>query len=239
MSGQNVATIPAQIRIKGFIPLSMLDWPGKICSVIFLAGCNFRCPACHNHRLVIRPETIPDCSHEKIMAYLQTRKGWIDGVTVTGGEPTVDPGLEDLLRVISQSGFSAKLDTNGSNPLAISKLIALGLIDAVSMDIKAPLDSTCYSRVTGRPTDVRNIKRSIEIIRTSGIEFFFRTTVIPGLVAERELAEIKEAIGQDSPYIVQAFRNTDTLDPDYSKVPEYGLERIEKMKARFEARVLH
>ncbi len=220
-------------RIKGFIPLSMLDWPGKMCSVIFLGGCNFRCPACHNSMLVLRPQEVPDYSLEDMISYLANRKGWIDGVTVTGGEPTVNPRLERLLELIGRLGFRRKLDTNGSNPHVLEGLLERGMVDAVSMDIKAPLEEGIYSSVAGIRTDVRKIERSISLIKSSGIEFFFRTTVLPGFVEECHLEEIRRVIGSDSPYILQSFRNKDTLDPKLATVPECDLERFEAMKERF------
>ncbi len=221
-------------RIKGFIPLSMLDWPGQICSVIFLGGCNFRCPACHNHKLVVNPDSLPDFSMNEILSYLDGRKGWIDGVTITGGEPTVNPGLEALLeQIVNPLGLRTKIDTNGSNPALIKRLIDQNLISAVSMDIKAPLDFESYSRVCGVLSDIDKILHSIDIIKASGIDFFFRTTVVPGLVAERELAEIKNTIGHDTPYMIQPFRNIDTLDPHLKGFPEYEMERFESMKARY------
>lgn len=228
-----------KIVIKGFIPLSMLDWPGKMCSVIFLGGCNFRCPACHNHELVTRPDTLPDFSIDDVVAYLSGRVRWIDGITVTGGEPTVNPCLEDLLELISGLGFRVKLDTNGSNPDLLQRLVANGLISAVSMDIKSTLTSEAYCKMAGVKTSVKVIERSISIIKDSGVEHFFRTTVVPGFVAEDELAQIKGAIGMDSPYILQQFRNTDTLNPSFREIPQYDLSRFEKMRELFENRTVH
>jgi pyruvate formate lyase activating enzyme len=170
----------------------------------------------------------------EILSYLDGRKGWIDGVTITGGEPTVNPGLEALLeQIVNPLGLRTKIDTNGSNPALIKRLIDQNLISAVSMDIKAPLDFESYSRVCGVLADIDNILHSIDIIKASGIDFFFRTTVVPGLVAERELAEIKNTIGHDTPYMIQPFRNIDTLDPHLKGFPEYEMERFESMKARY------
>lgn len=227
------------VSVKGFIPLSMLDWPGKMCSVIFLGGCNFRCPACHNHELVMRPDSLPDHSMEEIIVYLSSRSGWIDGVTITGGEPTVNPCLETLLSMIAQSGVLVKLDTNGSNPMLLEKLISNNLISSVSMDVKTSLEKECYSKVAGVRIDLERIKTSINMIRNSGIQYCFRTTVIPGLVGERELTDIKRAIGDDSPFIVQAFKNLETLDPQFRDLPQYDLARFEAMRDAFEIRTFH
>ena len=228
-----------EIKIKGFIPLSMLDWPGKMCSVIFLGGCNFRCPVCHNHKLVTRPDTLPDFLMDDVVRYLSSRVDWIDGVTVTGGEPTVNPCLQDLLELLAGLGFKVKLDTNGSNPDMLQKLITERLIAAVAMDIKSPLTQESYCRMAGVPINIDTLERSITIIRESGIERIFRTTVVPGLVAEEELKKIKSAIGPDSPYILQPFRSGDTLNPSFNETPEYDLARFEVMREHFENRTFH
>ncbi len=237
LQGKNVNC--SNVRIKGFIRLSMLDWPGKMCSVIFLGGCNFRCPACHNHELVTNPDDLPDYSLNDIVSYLSCRSGWIDGVTITGGEPTVNPFLDNLLSVILGMGFRTKLDTNGSNPALLERLISSGLVSAVSMDIKSSLESDSYSTVAGTRIDPGKIKHSIKVIRNSGIEHFFRTTVVPGLVEESDLQNIKRLIGEDSPYIIQPFRNAKTLNPEFSEIPEYSLARFEAMRASFENRNFH
>ena len=220
--------------IKGFISTSLVDWPGKICSVVFLAGCGFRCPACHNPKLVLNPGSLPDYPLEEICRSLSNRSKWIDGVTVTGGEPTVRKDLPDLLRILREYGVKVKLDTNGSNPQMLEDLIRSGLIDAVSMDVKAPLDSTAYSVVAGAPVDIEMIKRSILLLLGSPIEAIFRTTVIPGLVEEPELARIREALGDVPRFIVQSFRSMETLDPSFAQIREFDRLRVDKMRSRFE-----
>ena len=127
------------MSIKGFIKTSFLDWPGQVCSVVFLGGCGFRCRACHNPQLVLDPASLPDFPLEEIFQYLEQRAGWIDGVTVTGGEPTSDRHLPDLLKAFRLRRLKIKLDTNGSRPDVLEKLIANDLVDAVFMDVKAPL----------------------------------------------------------------------------------------------------
>ncbi|HMK34898.1 MAG TPA: anaerobic ribonucleoside-triphosphate reductase activating protein [Desulfomonilaceae bacterium] len=227
-------TVDHGFGITGFIRTSFLDWPGKICSVIFLAGCNFRCPACHNAALVAQSDTRPEYPIDEIVRYLEKRKGWIDGVAVTGGEPTIRKNLPELLRLLRQTGTKIKLDTNGYNPAMLSHVISSQLIDAVAMDVKAPLTSTEYSRVTGTPLNIRLIKRSIEIIKESKLETTFRTTVIPHLVEERQLSEIRNFLGKVKNYKVQSFRNEETLDPSFSGLEEFSLERVEKMRRDFE-----
>lgn len=221
-------------RIKGFIPTSFLDWPGNLCSVVFLGGCGFRCPACHNPKLVLEPRSVPDFPLVEILRHLDARGNWIDGVTITGGEPTIHESLPNLLKIFRQRELKIKLDTNGSSPSMLEALISQGLIDAVSMDIKAPLTPEEYSRAAGVPVDLALIKRSLDILRHSKLEVIFRTTAIPGLVEEPQLERIGRALGNVKRYIVQAFRNVDTLRPDFACREEFGQARVDRMRECFE-----
>jgi pyruvate formate lyase activating enzyme len=219
--------------IKGFLHTSLVDWPGRISSVVFLAGCNFKCRACHNQLLVVKTESTPDYPLDEVVDYLEAKRNWIDGITVTGGEPTIRKNLPELLRILRAAGPKIKLDTNGSNPAMLAHLINSKLVDAVAMDIKAPLTCQDYTRLAGVPVDVRLIKRSIQILKDSGIETIFRTTVIRGHVEEPQLKAIRESLGNIPRYIVQSFRNKETLDPAFSEIEEFPLERVENMKREF------
>jgi pyruvate formate lyase activating enzyme len=221
-------------RIKGFIPTSFLDWPGKLCSVVFLGGCGFRCPACHNPKLVLEPRSVPDFPLAEILRNLDARGNWIDGITITGGEPTIHDNLPNLLKIFRHRELKIKLDTNGSNPSMLEALINLGLIDAVSMDIKAPLTTEEYSRAAGVTVDLALIKRSLDILRHSKLEVIFRTTAIPGLVEEPQLECISRALGNVKRYIVQAFRNVDTLRADFAGMEEFSQDRVDRMRESFE-----
>jgi pyruvate formate lyase activating enzyme len=225
--------------IKGFISASLVDWPGKLCSIVFLGGCNFRCHACHNPKLVVNPGAVPDYPIKEICAGLSNRSKWIDGVTVTGGEPTTHRNLPHLLGILREYGVKVKLDTNGSNPQMLKSLIHSCLIDAVSMDVKAPLNSTAYSSVAGVPVNIDLIKRSIRILTGSGIEVTFRTTAIPGHIEEPELAHIREALGDVQRFVVQSFRSTETLNPSFSRIREFDRLRVDEMRARFETPTLN
>jgi pyruvate formate lyase activating enzyme len=221
-------------KIKGFLPVSMLDWPGKVCSVVFLGGCSFRCPACHNHKLVLAPEDCEDISLSQVTNFLREKSGWVDGVTITGGEPTCHSGLPELVRRFRLLGLDVKIDTNGFNPSMLERLIKEKLISAVSMDIKAPLEAKIYSRLAGVDVDLNEIRRSVEVLKTSGIRAFFRTTVIPGLVGEQELRSIREELGNMCLYSVQRFRNLDTLDPEFGKIPSLDLEIFDSLQMQFQ-----
>jgi pyruvate formate lyase activating enzyme len=224
----------ADFGITGFIRTSFVDWPGRICAVVFLGGCNFRCPACHNQQLVVRTDSMQDYPLDDILGYLNTKKNWIDGITVTGGEPTIRKNLPELLNTLRGTGPRIKLDTNGSNPAMLAHLVNAKLVDAIAMDVKAPLTSHDYAKLAGVPVNVRLIKRSIQILKDSDQEIIFRTTVIPGHVEEPQLEAIRESLGDVPRYILQSFRNKETLDASFSKIEEFPLARVEDMKCEFE-----
>lgn len=226
--------MPDTFGIKGFIPVSLLDWPGKVTSILFLAGCGFRCPACHNHQLVLDPDSLPDYPVARILGHLNRKKGWIDGVTITGGEPTLRRELPFLLAKIKALGFQTKLDTNGTNPRMLKEIIGAGFVDAVSMDVKAPLTEEEYSRMAGVSVRLDAIRESIDILRSSPVDETFRTTVVPGYVEESELERIVEYLGDVKRYRVQAFRNTDTLSPKFAEISPFPLDRFERMRTRFQ-----
>jgi pyruvate formate lyase activating enzyme len=234
MFRRNGEAMDDTFRIKGFIPTSFLDWPGKLCSVIFLGGCGFRCPACHNPKLVLEPGSLPDYPLREILRNLDARGNWIDGITITGGEPTIHESLPNLLKFFRQRELKIKLDTNGSNPRMLEALINQGLVDAVSMDIKAPLTSEEYSRAAGVRVDLAAIKRSLEVLRHSKLEVIFRTTAIPGLVEEPQLELIGRSLGNVKRYIVQAFRNVDTLRAEFAGLEEFSQERVDRMRECYE-----
>ncbi|MFH0822441.1 MAG: anaerobic ribonucleoside-triphosphate reductase activating protein [Pseudomonadota bacterium] len=220
--------------IKGFVPVSLLDWPGKVCAIVFLAGCGFRCPACHNGSLVLNPESLPDIDSKEVFQRIKTRRNWIDGITVTGGEPTCRANLPGFLLECKTRGLTVKLDTNGSNPDMLERLIGGHLVDAVYMDVKAPLIEASYSRVAGVPVNLDHIRRSIRVLKSSRIEVVFRTTVIPGLVEEPELELIGESLGPVPHFRIQAFRAKECLNPAFMAFKEFPLARVELMRRMFE-----
>lgn len=190
------------IRIGGFQPVSLVDFPGRVASVVFLQGCSFRCPWCHNPSLVhprLFGETIPE---ETILERLEHRRGKIGGVVATGGEPTLQPGLDRFLRRVRSLGFTVKLDTNGAQPEALGRILSEGLADFVAMDIKAPWER--YDEACGVAVDLDAVRASLAILRTSGIPHHLRTTDWAGFSAgEREAVE---AIAAGSPLRWQVFR---------------------------------
>lgn len=193
------------MRVGAFSPLSLSDDPGRVSALVFVVGCNLRCPFCHNHELVL-PELAPQgptLAADAVLAKLRERNGFLDGVVVSGGEPTLQPDLGSFLAAVREAGLRTKLDTNGSRPEVLGALLARGLLDYVAMDVKAP--PSRYAEYAGVAVDVGAIEASMRTIRESGIDYEFRTTVAPGL-GEADLVEIAEWILGARRYMLQPFR---------------------------------
>ena len=166
--------------IGGFTKLSTVDWPGKLAAVVFTRGCNFRCPWCHNKSLVWPEMYGPELPEGEIITYLEKRRNYLDGVVVTGGEPTIQEDLPVFLKKIKNIGLKVKLDTNGSNPNVLEHLLKEGILDALAVDVKAPLEK--YPEVTGvAAVDREAVWQSIHLAAFSGLPVWFRTTLIPEL----------------------------------------------------------
>jgi len=217
------------VEIKGIEKFSSRDFPGHISSTVFLGGCTFRCPYCHNADLVLRPETIPSLAADYFLSYLDGRKGWLEAVCFTGGEPLLHEDLEELIRVVRERGLLVKIDTNGSFPDRLEGLLALGLVDRVAMDIKAPLER--YREVTRSNVDLERIVRCADLLRESGVKHTFRTTVVPGLVGKDDVTKIGEWLNGAAHYVVQQFVPQTTIDPAYLEVKPFGRAQLEEMAA--------
>ena len=215
------------VAIKGLEKFAPRDFPGHIASTIFLPGCTFRCPYCHNADLVLRPETLADVPLDLFIAFLDARKGWLEGLCVSGGEPLLHPEIEGLLAVIKERNLLVKLDTNGSRPDRLERLIEAGLVDWIAMDVKAPLAR--YAEVVRAPVDPAAVARSAEIVRASGRPHVFRTTVVPGLVGPEDVRKIGEWLNGAPSYRIQSFSPARTLDPSFAAVQPFSREELERM----------
>jgi pyruvate formate lyase activating enzyme len=185
----------------GLQELTLIDYPGKIAATVFTIGCNFRCYYCHNPELVL-PEKIKNTktlSEEEILNFLKGRKGLLQGLCITGGEPTLENDLLDFIKQVKALNFLVKLDTNGSNPEVLKKLLENKLLDYIAMDIKAPLAK--YAIVAGVEIDLNRIQESIKLVRQSGLEYEFRTTIAPGLTAQDILDIVPLIEGADNYYL--------------------------------------
>lgn len=215
------------VKIKGFIPNSLIDYPGKICSIVFLPRCNFHCPFCFNPEMVNDSPELKEINPEEIFNYLESQKNWIDAVCLTGGEPTLHEGLPELISEISKKGFLVKLDTNGSNPDMLKKLLDEKLVDYVAMDIKAPLEK--YEIVTKAKMNTDSIKRSADLIRDSGVEYEFRTTVVPELFDKKDAIAIGKWLKGSKKYFLQQFRPDKTLNKNFQNGKQYKPEELKKL----------
>jgi pyruvate formate lyase activating enzyme len=197
------------VMIGGFQRFSMIDYPGKISAVVFTQGCPFRCSFCHNPSLVL-PELFDESfSQEEIMAFLLKRKGQLDAVSVTGGEPTIQRGLVSFFEEIKALGYLIKLDTSGVKPDIVEDLLHRSLVDYIAMDIKAPFEK--YHQMAGRDVDTDDIRRSIEMIMASGIDYEFRTTMVKPLHVLEDIVTMAQQLEGAKKYVLQAFVDKVTL----------------------------
>lgn len=217
------------MKIAGYIKTSLIEWPGKISSVIFVPGCNFRCPFCHNSDLV-DPQKINKTlllKEKEILTDLKKRKGWIEAVVITGGEPTLQKDLPEFLNKIKELGFLTMIHTNGTKLEIINKLLIKGLMDYIAMDLKGDIQN--YEKFCNVKCQILNVKSSAELIVKSGVECEFRTTVVPGLHNENNLVslaeELKEIIGNCRWYL-QQFRPLNLLDKEFLKIKPYSKEEM-------------
>ena len=225
------------VEIKGFLETSLSDWPGKLCSVLFLPTCNFRCPYCHNHPLVFHPEQYATIPLEDILDRLHSLRNWIDGVCLTGGEPSLHTDLPVLVREIKRHRFLIKLDTNGSNPQRLENLIETGEVDFVSMDVKAPLDSFRYSRSTGLPVKLKPILESIEILKRGKVDYEFRMTVVPGLHQEKDIQTVGKQLKAGPRVILQNFNPENPLDASLKNIAPYDPKVLKEIEREVQERV--
>ncbi len=204
------------MKIGGFQKNSMIDFPGVVSSVIFTSGCNFVCPYCHNPDLAAGrlPEGVEPIDEVEIFAFLNKRQGLIDGVVITGGEPTLQPDLERVITRIKALGFKVKLDTNGSRPETVETLLEKGLLDFVAMDIKSDLDG--YRLAAGKGFDTKTVLESIRIIMDKAPAYEFRTTCVKPLLTKEKMADIGELIEGAKNYILQpCSQGVSMLNPHF------------------------
>ncbi len=218
------------IEIKGFLETSFVDWKGKLCSVLFLPYCNFRCPYCHNHPLVLRPEEYESIPLQAILQRLHPLRDWIDGICLTGGEPTLHPELPALTLEIKKRGFRVKLDTNGSNPQMLEKLIEEQLVDYIAMDIKAPLDPFSYRRSAGVLVHMDSLWRSIEILKEGKVDYEFRMTVVPQLHTIEDLLLLGQQLRPGPKIVLQNFNPENPLDPSLKGVSPFDPTLLKEME---------
>ena len=211
--------------LGGLQKVSLVDYPGRVAATVFTAGCNFLCPFCHNPELVqigkYRNQLfLPD---EEFFDFLKTRRGLIDGVCVSGGEPTLQLDLPEFLKKIKGLGFLTKLDTNGAKPEVLKDLAAKNLVDYVAMDIKGPLEK--YGKIVGTNIDFEKIHESTELVRHFP-NYEFRTTVIPKFHKKEDFLSIAKWLDGAKKYFLQQFRPEKTFDESFQKIRPYSDEKL-------------
>lgn len=194
------------MNFAGINKLSLLDYPGKVAIILYTKGCNFRCPFCHNG-LTLLDNSAPEIPFEEILEILNKRKGVVDGVVITGGEPTLMPDLVEKIQIIKEIGYLVKLDTNGTNPDVIEELIRLNLIDYVAMDVKNSVSK--YDLTTNSKVNTINILKSIKLIQNSGLPYEFRTTLVAEFHDEKEIDSMGKMLEGSAQLFLQKFKLSD------------------------------
>jgi len=210
-------------RIAGFQESSFIDWEGKICAVIFLSGCSWECPACHNHELCVVQKNIEE---DFVLSRLTDKKGWIDGVVLLGGEPLLDDDVFVLAEQLKKHGFSIKLDTNGFSPVRLKYMIENNLVDYIAMDIKSKLTPHEYDRAAGSTGVLDSVWNSLNILMSSGCDFELRTTVVPTLVALQDLVFNASFFPEGTSYVLQQFSSSNARDENLRTVAPYKEEEL-------------
>ena len=225
--------VASTMRILGFQKLTLLDYPGRVACTIFISGCNFRCPFCHNADLVINPHAQPAISEEKIFETLRKRQGILEGVCVTGGEPTLFPELKNFLKKIKELGYDIKLDTNGYKPDVLAELVSEGLVDCVAMDIKnSPLK---YAETVGLDElDITKIQKSIDFLKQGNIDYEFRTTVMKEMHTLEDMDKIGRWISGANKYFLQGYQESQrVINPIFSSYSKRELEQMRDVARQY------
>jgi len=237
---------------RGLEKFSLVEWPGKITAIIFAGGCNFRCPFCHNPELVTNLEKTPVYPWTEIEKFLDRKKGWVDAIMITGGEPTIQTGLPKVLEIIKGAGYLSGIATNGSNPEMLEKIVKAKLTDRICMDIKSSPNK--YEKVCGiaeranpavthlseplkqspEKDVLGKIRKSIKIIINSNVEYEFKLTIVPEIVEKEDIPEIGKLVKGAKKISLQQFRPLKTLDKSYQNKVPYCKDEIEIMARELE-----
>jgi pyruvate formate lyase activating enzyme len=218
--------------IAGLQKTTLIDYPKKIACVVFLAGCNFRCPWCYSSELVLPAKIVkqPKIEEKDFFDFLRSRQGQLEGVVICGGEPTINKDLPQFIQKIKNLGFPVKLDTNGSNPEMLKNLVDTQLIDYVAMDIKIAPENSAYQNLMTEGITMDKIKESVEFLKRGNLDFEFRTTVVDTVHKKEDFLEIAKWIGgKDIKYYLQAFVAQKTIDPEFEKVKPPSKQFLEEI----------
>jgi pyruvate formate lyase activating enzyme len=215
------------MKIGGLQKISLIDYPGRISAIVFTQGCNFRCPYCHNPELVDPAQYGPILPEEEVFSFLERRRGKLEAVTVTGGEPTLQKDLERFLRHIKKMGYLVKVDTNGSNPTMLERLIRGRWVDYLALDVKGPLHK--YGQIAKAKVETTKIRRSVELLTSSEIEHEFRTTVVRSQLDKEELIATAKLLKRGL-YVLQPYLPVKCLDNGFLTESSYSAEEFSEIQ---------
>ncbi len=222
------------MKIGGLQKTSLLDYPGEISAIIWTIGCNLRCPFCYNVDIV--KQTVTPLSENDVLSYLEKRRNVIDALVISGGEPLLQEDIVSFCEKVKGLGYLIKIDTNGTFPEKLKELVDKGLVDYIAMDVKAPKNK--YELLAGKKVDLKNIQKSVDIIRNSGVDYEFKTTFVPGLLVKEDISKIGMWLDGSEKFFLQQFKNnTATLSSDLENVKSYSrddlLDALEEVKPFF------
>ena len=217
----------------GMNKTTLLDYPGHVAATLFTGGCNMRCPFCQNSTLVLAPQNQPEISEQEVLAFLRRRQGILEGVCITGGEPTLHPNLKNFIRRVRELGYLIKLDTNGYRPQFLRQLLEERLLDYVAMDIKASKEH--YGIACGLPElELHRIEESVELLKASSIPYEFRTTVVKGIHSPEEFTAIGQWLQGCRAYYLQSFRDSgQVMQPGFAEFERTELEEMRERAAQY------
>lgn len=221
------------MKICGFQKTTLLDFPGHVAATVFTGGCNFRCPFCHNAGLVLDPEGQPDIPEDEVLAHLRKRRGMLEGICITGGEPTLQPDLAGFMGKLKELGYLVKLDTNGYRPRVLQELMERKLVDYVAMDVKASVKN--YPKACGcAGMDAVRIEESIAILKSGSVPYEFRTTVVDGIHTVEEFESIGRLLEGSRAYYLQGFEESENVMCNgFHAFPAETMERIAEIATKY------
>lgn len=221
------------MKFNGFQRLTLLDYPGKVACTLFTAGCNLRCPFCHNASLVTHIDNTNIYNKEEILSYLGKRQGILEGVCISGGEPLMQTEIEDFIKEVKALGYSIKLDTNGFYPDKLISLVEKSLIDYVAVDIKNSYSK--YAKTTGiENLDLSPLKRTVEFLLSGKVDYEFRTTIVEGLHTEADILDIGKTIKGAPRYFLQNFVDSgDLIGEGLCAISLENMKKMQKIAAQF------
>ncbi len=231
MTGQSSQRTPS-LPIGGVQKVSLVDYPGRVAAALFTIGCNMRCGYCHNPELVLPDRYAGAIPEEDVLRFLESRRGRLEGVVISGGEPTMHEGLPRFVQVVHDMGFLVKLDTNGTHPDMVAAMLAAGTLDFVAMDIKGPLEK--YQEIAAYPVDTAAVVRTIALLAEAGLPREFRTTVVRAQLTPEDIRAIGKLVAGAPRFALQRFRPGKTLHPAFRRLDTYSDEEFEQLRLMIE-----